>query len=55
MGSRGVPRKMGNQKVSEVTCQSISPLPRRRKMDGERREEEMDSLDLINSSLEFVY
>lgn len=26
VGSRGIRRKMGNQKVSEVRCQSISPL-----------------------------
>lgn len=36
LGPRGISRKMANQKVSEVTCQSISSLPTARKIDGGR-------------------
>lgn len=36
LGPRGISRKMANQKVSEVTRQSISSLPSARKIDGGR-------------------
>lgn len=44
MGSHGTGRKMGNQKVSEVRCESISPPhSQTHKIDAIQRAREKDS------------
>lgn len=56
VGSRGTGRKMGNQKVSEVRCESISPLTLRHTRLMPYREGEKRTLWIWweNSSLKFI-